>query len=165
MSLKREKNSLLVFVILLVGSTIALIAWIKSWQKKKDPEKWLRRNLQGQGFTSKCVDLWVALSKLESDDYKSTLAVKYFNVVGMTVPKQRPSLKSGQVYSEGDDQYFSVYANFDKCAADLVLWCIYTEFPQEVDSVDGFVMEIKKRGYFTSDPDAYARGLQEKLKG
>lgn len=149
-------------LISLSGLAIALIVYL-SQARKKNPEKWIRKGLKKNNLAAKEIDLWVAVSKLESDDYKSDLCSGYYNPFGMTVPSKRESVSNGKVYMESDSNWFQVYSNFPQSVTDLLYWITYTDFDLDISDPDEFVSELKKRGYFTSSASGYLAGIKSYL--
>lgn len=161
-SSKKLSRGLLLVVSCSLGLVIALILFLISL-KRKNPEKWIRKALLSSGVSAKEVDLWVAVSKVETDNYTSLLCTKYFNCFGMEVPSKRQSLRSGTVFISGDNAYFSVYSNFEKSAQDLIVWIAYNSFNTSLSDPDQFVTLMKSKGYFTASPDTYLARLKSFL--
>jgi hypothetical protein len=155
--LKKSKGLLIILISCASG---LLIAWslFQTFQKKRNPEKWIRKRLAKAGIDDYYIDFWVAVSKVESGNYTGTL-MKYYNPFSMTVPSKRPSLRDGEWFGTADKQKFSTYANFSDAADDLYLWLVYVKFPLGLVNNDAMVSAMKSKGYFASDATAYLRAV------
>lgn len=116
---------------------------------------WIRTILKNNGFSPESINLWVAQSKTETDNFQSLLCNKYYNLFGMTVPERRKSLRNGEVFMQGDKLYFSTFANYVKSVKDLLLYVEYTNFPKNIRDIDAFVDKLKSKGYFTASVESY----------
>jgi hypothetical protein len=162
-SFLKSKNGLALLVVFSLGLVVALILFLISRAKKKNPETWIRKTLGLAGVGVKEIDLWVAVSKTETDNYQSDLCRKYYNCFGMGVATKRDTTRSSTVFMSGDNMYFSVYSNFEKSAQDLLLWIAYNGFNINMSDPDQFVTAMKTKGYFTASTDAYLKRLKSFL--
>lgn len=142
-----------------LGLVIALIVYLRHI-RRKNPEQWIRKGLKKNQIPARQIDLWVAVSKVETDSYRSILCTEYFNCFGMTVPKVRPFERTSEIYMASDKNTFSVYRDYPQGVRDLMLWITYENFDTDITDPDDFVNEMKSHGYFTTSPDAYLDALK-----
>ncbi len=99
----------------------------------------------------------IAQSKVETANYTSPLYKRNSNLFGMKNAIFRRQLGDRV---EGDD--YRKYADGEESVFDLILYFDYTVFPIVLDSTS-YVMELKRRGYFTSDENDYLKALNSWL--
>lgn len=165
LSSKRSASGLALFLMSALGLLIAAILLLRHLGRKRNPEKWIRKIMSSEGFSSQEIDFWVAVSKHETGNYTSSLCKNYYNIFGMAVPTKRDSLRNGKVWVEGDQQYMSTYANFYDAVLDQLIWIHYTNFPTNITNIDVFVDTLRKDGYFTDSVSAYKEDLKKYLTG
>lgn len=99
----------------------------------------------------------LAQKDFESDSGQSSLARRAFNYFGMRVPEKRFSWRIGQTnnYSR---YLFPVFSLID-----LFTYFNYVNFPTEIENINGYAYQLKRRGYFTANLWKYQQGLQQYL--
>lgn len=95
-----------------------------------------------------------AQSQVESANFKSDLYNRANNAFGMKNAERRPQL-GFQV--KGTD--YRYYDNLRESIDDLVLWMKFTKFPTAL-TVESYVRELVKRGYFESKPEDYIKAMK-----
>jgi len=78
-------------------------------------------------------------------------------------PRQRPTTDTGKKNTIVEGNEMADYRTPNDSVEDQLLWLEYSSYPLEVDDVEEFAEEMKARGYFTDDLDAYANGLNRFL--
>jgi len=92
--------------------------------------------------------------QFESANFSSDLYKRAANASGMRVASQRKQAKIGE------SNKYAVYKDWQQCAEDLVLWFDARNFPTMLSSLDNYVMDCKKRGYFTANEASYLAGVK-----
>lgn len=109
-------------------------------------------------------DKWIeAMSKHETNNYRSMISEKYNNIFGMGYPFIRPSVNVGKTLEFIEGQNMSVYASRDQAIEDLLLWMDYNRFPADLKSVEAFANALRQKGYYTDSVDNYLKGLNRWL--
>jgi len=94
---------------------------------------------------------WLAVSKMETGGYSSSLYLKYNNPWGMKFPTSRRNKVSGQTGSAP----WAVYANTFDAAQDIILWMRARRFNPAQSSLEDFIAEMKRVGYFEEPYEQY----------
>jgi len=89
------------------------------------------------------MNYWLAVSKMETGGFTSSLFLRFNNPWGMKFPRQRVNTVSGQT-GEG----WATYSHIDNAARDIILWMDAKRFRTDVKSLEAFVTEMKANGYF-----------------
>lgn len=152
---------------LLFGSLILLIGFLLMRMGKKpmteaEKDQAILKILKANGCSNANANIWVAVSKHETDSYRSNLCVNFNNYYGMGVAEKRPYTRSGTVTTDNGET-FSAYKSLEQCVTDLVFWINYTKFPKDEYFTERFVEQMQKRGYFTDSMENYLNGIQRFL--
>lgn len=91
--------------------------------------------------------------QFESANFTSDLYKRAANASGMRIATQRKQERIGE------SNKYAVYENWQQCARDLVLWFDARQFPVQIGSLQNYVIECKKRGYFTANETKYYQGV------
>ena len=100
----------------------------------------------------------IAQSKLESENYESSLYKRANNAFGMRIPEIRKSLRIGE------DNNYSVYPDVGTSLKDLILYFEAVNFPLSVESPEEYAYQLKIRGYYTASYDNYLIALKSWLQ-
>lgn len=129
------------------------------------------QNFQQTNY-SDYVDFWLAVSKMETDNFTSVLFREYLNPWGMKFPSERqttalPGPFVQQDQTENFMQMFSIgkvgklprwakYKSLDDAAKDIVLWMQAVNFKTGIESLMEFVVEMGNHGYYGKEsPESY----------
>jgi hypothetical protein len=106
---------------------------------------------------------WMAISKMETDSWKSSLYTLINNPWGMRPSVQRQHSQDGsfQTVSNG---VFAKYANLDRAAEDIVLYMSARNWPTTEMDLYSFVSLMKKKGYFVEPLDYYYKAVKASLE-
>jgi len=85
------------------------------------------------------------------------------NIFGMKEAGSRVQVGSplGRMSPEGNRYWH--FPNTDESVKDFILYLQKTKFPKQVLTVESYVSELKKRGYFTAPESEYLNGLKRFL--
>lgn len=109
----------------------------------------------------KNLENWLAVSKMETAGWTSSLYNFHNNPWGMGYAKTRPNRqeRSSAVSSstgQGTHFQFASYETLEDACADICLWMDYEKFPTQQLAIADHVAEMGKRGYFgKEDPAEY----------
>lgn len=159
-STKRRKSSGMLQKLLNIPALILALFLVLIQQRSSKPLTSLRLRLSPWGKYAKWID---AMSKLESGNYTNTLARKYNNIFSMGRPYTRPRVNNGYTEETFEGQQMSIYSSYDQAIQDLILWLDYFNFPTSLSTVEEFVSELKRDGYFELNEEDYLSGLKQYL--
>jgi hypothetical protein len=112
---------------------------------------------------------WLAISKMETDGFKSSLYTLINNPWGMrpskpgSGPNNRPDAQDG-VYLSPTNGEFARYNSLDRAAQDIVLYMKARQWPTEEMDLYSFVSLMKKKGYFVEPLDYYYKAVKAQLE-
>jgi len=95
-------------------------------------------------------NFWLAVSKMETGGFTSDLYLKYNNPWGMKAPSQRKNKVAGQTGNG-----WAIYNNTFDAAQDIVLWMRARRFNPAQTSLEDFIAEMKRVGYFEEPYSQY----------
>lgn len=111
------------------------------------------------GFDNNNARWWAAVSRFETANYTSTLAVKYNNYFGMTWPGQT-GINKGQA---GTTNFVS-YATVQDSINDAIAWIKMNGVGTSYPTLNSLIYAMYNADYFTEDPNTYFLGVQADLK-
>ena len=100
----------------------------------------------------------IAQSKVESANYSSPLFLRANNAFGMKNALYRTQLGE-KVYSDP----YRYYENLEESIDDFLLYLDFVDFPLKVENTTDYAFNLKKLGYYESDPNDYVRALNSWL--
>ena len=105
---------------------------------------------------------WIAISKMETDRWTSSIYTLFHNPWGM-----RPSVKRKHTQlgvQETKNGKFATYASIDAAARDIVLYMEEFNFPTDEMDLLSFVQYMKSKGYFVEPVDYYYKAVKAQLE-
>lgn len=105
---------------------------------------------------------WIAVSKMETDGWKSSLYSLFHNPWGMRPSVQRKHTQNGSREVKGNGT-FATYKNINDAAVDIVLWMEARKFPEGEMDLYSFVQAMKGKGYFVEPVDYYYKAVKAQL--
>lgn len=108
----------------------------------------------------------IAQAKAETGDFTSRFYIQFHNMFGMKTALKRRQLgrESGEHESDGGTS-IRAYRTDVQSLRDLFLYFDYVKFPRYVSSVDQYVNELKKRGYFSTTYENYLALVKSHMDG
>jgi len=146
--LKANKKSKMIY--LLIGGLFLFVFF--SWRKFL--KQFNPLTIQSIVLNSKYKNLApfiIAQAQVETGDFTSRLYKEANNLFGMRCAKVRPQKRVACFNN------YAVYGTKEESVKDYLAWLDYANFPANIESVDSFVYELKKRRYFTDSYDNYNR--------
>ena len=113
----------------------------------------------GAGFSSSNARWWAAVSRFETANYTSTLAIKYNNYFGMTSPGQT-KVNLGKAGTTN----FLAYRTVQDSINDAIAWVKLHNLSLNYPTLNSLVFAMSSSHYFTEDPNTYFLGVQADLK-
>jgi hypothetical protein len=114
----------------------------------------------------------IALTKVESSNYKSSIYRLYYNCIGMNCTnvmqggRGRTTTQiacTARIYDstkETGPKTKGIYSDTRSCGQDLLIWLRWNHAPTYFESVDNFGSWLKGRGYFEVTKEAYIKSLK-----
>lgn len=106
---------------------------------------------------------WLAISKMETGGFKSSLYTLINNPWGMRPSTVRRHAQSG-VYDSPTNGQFARYASLEKAAEDILLYMQARQWPTEELDLYSFVSLMKAKGYFVEPIDYYYKAVKASLE-
>lgn len=100
-----------------------------------------------------------AQAKHETGNFSSEVFKRANNAFGMKNASVRD-----QLGKEVENDVYRHYKSLTESIKDLALWMDFTNFPDQVDSLETYVDELKKRKYFEDTTSNYLNGMKRFLK-
>ncbi len=110
------------------------------------------------GYSLKVAQWWVAISKFETANFRSNLAINYNNLFGMKVANKRPRDQAGASPSG-----FASYDSWAQSIRDQLLYLKYFNYPKDFESLQDLVAFMKSKGYFEEPLSVYLSGVKTRL--
>jgi hypothetical protein len=105
---------------------------------------------------------WLAVSKMETDGWKSTVFTMLNNPWGMRPSVKRKNTQIG-AFNTQKNGAFARYKNLDDAAADIVLYMQDWKWPTEEMDLFSFISLMKSKGYFVEPVDYYYKAVMAQL--
>jgi hypothetical protein len=129
----------------------------------------LERALRNSKYKKHLVN-WVAISKMETNKWTSSIYTLWHNPWGMRPSDPSPVLgpnnraDSQDGFVETKNGKFAKYKNLDRAAQDIVLYMDARKFPTEEMDLLSFVQYMKSKGYFVEPVDYYYKAVKAQLE-
>lgn len=103
---------------------------------------------------------WIeAMAKHETGNFKSRIFRELNNAFGMKNAVRRP-----QLGRQAAGEEFRRYKDIDESVRDLIVYLDFVRFPKNLDTIDMFVRNLKKRKYFEDSYFNYLNGVKSWLQ-
>lgn len=107
----------------------------------------------------------IAQAKAETGNFTSRFYREFNNMFGMKGAVKRKQLgRQGTVHESDGGTPIHIYANDIQSLRDLFIYFDYVSFPTAVESVESYVRQLKRRGYFSTTEDHYLALMKSYLK-
>lgn len=168
MASKNSKRGVAGVVIVLVGSLIAWIVFLRSRSSKTKPQsldRMIQEKLLKAGYGKNQARYWAAVARHETADYTSNLFLSCNNLFGMSLVAQRQTTQVGKCPGKYDTppQDFGKYFSPASAVDDLILYLRARKYPSDFDAVETMVAYMKGKSYFTGDEIAYRESVKLRL--
>lgn len=121
----------------------------------------MERALKNSKYKKHLVN-WIAVSKMETDRWQSSLYTLFHNPWGMRQSVKRKHTQSGS--RETKNGLFATYKTLDDAARDIVLYMEEWNWPTEEMDLYSFVQYMKSKGYFVEPVDYYYKAVKAQLE-
>ena len=126
-------------------------------------ERLILATLTSNGYSHREAKLWVKVSKVETDNYKSNLFCNHNNMWGMNfVRRGRKTTCLYRVWYNGRPTRFAGFKTPEDGVQDLVYWLDHVGFPKDFKDINTFCQYMKKNHYFEESYDQYFQLLKSK---
>lgn len=140
----------------------AALYWLFKRTGKGAIDSQIQSMFAAAGFNADNAKWWAAISRFETDNYTSTLALKYNNYFGMTSPGQ-----TGVNLGKAGLTNFLSYASVADSINDAIAWVRMNNLSKSYGTLNSliFAMSQGKDGsyYGSTDPNTYFLGVQADL--
>jgi len=99
----------------------------------------------------------MAQAMFETSKFTSNVFLENNNMFGMKLPKKRSTLATGENLDH------ATFKSLSDSVQDLMKWFAYTGMPT-TDTIQEYVLQLKKRGYFATLYVTYEAGLKTMIE-
>jgi len=118
----------------------------------------IRNSFMNAGFNSDNAKWWAAVSRFETGNYTSELAIKYNNYFGMTSPGQ-----TGVNLGKASTTNFLKYASVQDSVNDVIAWVTRNNLSKQYPTLSTLIAAMADNHYFTEDRVIYFNGVTADL--